>query len=299
MHGMRCAAVFLLLMTARPVFAEADGDPFSRWTEIGGIRVHYLEAGSDPSPGPPLLMVHGWCGSAEDFRPLMRALPEGTHSIAVDLPGCGLSDKPDVTYDLPYFMEFLRAFTGALGLERFVIVGHSMGGLLGLHFTNLWPWWVERLVLISPYGLTGEEGAWLPLAQSGNLVDILLTLNNRLFIEWALAANNLYKAQPDVLRAVADSTAKGILGRDGVRSTARITRNLIGRDPLDEILPTITTETLILWGDHDALLDPKWGRAFIALLPDARLTLIADAGHMSLLEKPRETAEAMAGFIAW
>jgi pimeloyl-ACP methyl ester carboxylesterase len=297
MHGMRRAVIVLLLLIACRAFAGADDDPLSRWTEVDGIRVHYLEAGAEGSRGPLLLMVHGWCGSAADFRPLMCVLPEGTHSIAVDLPGCGLSDKPDAAYDLPYFMGFLRSFCGALGLERFVLVGHSMGGQLALHFTNLWPGSVERLVLISPYGLKGEEGAWLPLAQSGSLVDVVLSLNNRLFIEWAIAANNLYRPAPDVLRAVADSTAQGILGREGVRSTARITRNLIGRDPLDGVLPTLLTPTLILWGDHDALLDPKWGRAFVALMPDARLVLIADAGHMAALERPQETAEVMAGFI--
>jgi pimeloyl-ACP methyl ester carboxylesterase len=297
MSGMRLSIVTLLLMTACLLFADEEGGPVSRWAVIDGIRIHYLEAGGEPSAEPPLLMVHGWCGSSADFGPLMRALPAGTRSLAVDMPGCGLSDKPDAAYDLPYFMNFLCTFTEAFGLERFTLVGHSMGGQLSVHFASLWPGRVERLVLISPYGLKGEEGPWLPLAQSGCLVDAIFGLNNRLFIEWALAANNLYRPSPGVLSALADSTAEGILGRKEVRATARITRNLIGRDPVEGILPGVRAPTLILWGDHDALLAPRWAQQFVALLPDVRLRWILDAGHMATLEKPQEAAEAIAGFL--
>ena len=145
----------------------------------------------------PLLFVHGWCGSAEDFRSLLDALPESYHSVAVDLPGFGLSAKPDAPYDTAYFVSFLRSFTETVGFASFVMVGHSMGGQFAVHYTTRWPEAVQRLILIDPYGLAGEEGWMLPLARLGPLVDLAFALNNRLFIEWATVGNVMYHGSRD------------------------------------------------------------------------------------------------------
>ncbi len=159
MRGAGLAAILLLM--GSPV-AGAEDTP-ARWVTVDGNRIRYLASG--PEGGPVLLMVHGWAGSAEDFRPLFALLPAGTRAVAVDLPGCGFSDKPDAAYDLPYFLDFLHHFCAALGLERFTLLGHSLGGLFAVHFATLWPGMVERLILAAPYGLPGEEGSILFLSR--------------------------------------------------------------------------------------------------------------------------------------
>lgn len=294
---MRAIFIAALLLLFPLGFANAADDPLSRWIDVEGLKIHYLEAGRGQPDDPLLLMVHGWCGTAEDFRPVLLALPDTMRSIAVDLPGCGLSAKPDAAYDLPYFMEFLRSFCVAMGLDRFTLVGHSLGGLFAVRFTTLWPGFVEKLVLIDPYGLKGEEGALLALARLGPLVNLGFLLNNRLFIEWALTGNVLYHPRPEVLRASADATARGILGCDASRATARITRNVIGRFPVDDLLPSVRQETLVIWGDHDKLLPPQWAPRFVSLLPSVRLEMVRDAGHMPMVEKPGQTTELIVGFV--
>jgi pimeloyl-ACP methyl ester carboxylesterase len=291
----RRAALAAVLLAAAAVRGVAETDPLSRWTVVDGRTIHYLEKG-DPS-APAILMVHGWCGSAEDFRGVISALPDGVRAVAPDLPGCGRSEKPVAAYDLPFFLAFLRSFSDTLGLGRFTLVGHSMGGHFSVHFTDRWPESVERLFLIAPYGLKGEEGAYLALARMGPLVDLCFLLNNRLFIRWASAANLFYKPTPELLDATVEATAQSILGCESARAIASITRNVIGRDHVDDMLPRIDKETLVLWGDHDKVLAPLWGPRFEALLPRVTLVIVPDAGHMLMTEKPLETADLISRFV--
>ena len=298
------------------------------WVDVNGMRIHCLQAGgagARPGDGsePPLLMVHGWTGAAADWAPLLRALPGGTRegesgtreaesgtreaesgtreggrrAIAVDLPGCGLSDKPDAPYDVAWFLDFLHAFCAAIGEPTVVLAGHSMGGQIAVHFTARYPSMVEKLILIDPYGLKGEGGRRGPLARLGPVVNVAFSLNHRRVIELTIRRNILHSPDPELLRAAVDSTASSILGRDGARAVARVTRRVIGRAEVDALLPGISQPTLLLWGENDRLLPPRWADAFAALLPRATVQKIPAAGHMPMFERPREVAEKITRFL--
>jgi pimeloyl-ACP methyl ester carboxylesterase len=263
---------------------------------VNGIRIHCIETGGS-GVGPLLLMVHGWAGSAADWDPLLRALPARIRAIAVDLPGCGLSDKPDAAYDMPWFLDVLHGLCAAFEARQIMLAGHSMGGQIAVHFVSRYPDIVEKLILIDPYGLKGQEGRRQPLARLGPVVNLAFLLNTRKFIEWAMRANVLHNPPPELLRTAVDSTAVSILGRDGARAIARITKRVIGRAYVDALLPGIFQETLVLWGDHDRLLPPHWAHAFASRLPRASLRMVADAGHMPMFEKPAVVAELIAELI--
>jgi 2-hydroxymuconate-semialdehyde hydrolase len=271
------------------------------WITVNGMRIHCLATGADAAASggnaPPIIMVHGWAGAAADWAPLLRALPGGTRAMAVDLPGSGQSDKPDAPYDVPWFMDFLRAFCAAAGAPTIILAGHSLGGLFAVHFTARFPSIVEKLILVDPYGLRGEKGKGEPLARLGPLVDLSFRLNRRAFIEWEIRRNVLHLSDPELVRTATDSTASSILGREGARAIARVTRRVIGRLHVDGLLPGISQPTLLLWGENDSLLPPRWGDAFAALLPRATLQKIPAAGHMPMFERPREAAEKIARFL--
>jgi 2-hydroxymuconate-semialdehyde hydrolase len=269
-----------------------------RYREVNGMRIHCLEAGSAPEHEPPIVMVHGWTGAAADWAPLLGVLPAGMRAVAPDLPGCGLSDKPDAPYDVPWFLGFLHALCAALPASTIVLAGHSMGGQLAVHFAAHHPAMVEKLILIDPYGLRGEEGRMRPLARLGPLVNAAFALNRRWFIERAIRANVLHDQSPDLVKAAVESTATGILSRDGARANARITRRVIGRDHVDALLPGISQATLVLWGERDRLLPPAWADKFVSLLPRATLEKIPNAGHMPMFEQPARVAEAISRFLA-
>lgn len=269
----------------------------SRFVTVNGVRIHCNESGGR-GDGPPLLMIHGWAGSAADWDPLLRALPDGMGALALDLPGCGLSDKPDAAYDMPWFLEILHGLCAAVGAPRVVLTGHSMGGQIAVHFASRYPDMVEKLILIDPYGLKGEEGGLRPLARMGPVVDLAFKLNSRQFIKWAMRANVLHNPPPESLRTAVDATAVSILGREGARAIARITKRVIGRAHVDALLPGIFQETLVIWGDHDRLLSPLWAHSFASRLPRASVRMVADAGHMPMFEKPAFVAALVAEFTA-
>jgi 4,5:9,10-diseco-3-hydroxy-5,9,17-trioxoandrosta-1(10),2-diene-4-oate hydrolase len=297
MPGMlRSLFMVALTLAVSPAFA-ADA-PLSRWVDVDGTVIHFYEQGRGQAGDPVLLMIHGWCGAADDFIRLLPALPEDLRLIAVDLPGCGRSGKPDAAYDPAYFQRFIGRFCATLGLTKIVLVGHSMGGQLAAHFAATCGDLVERLILIDPYGLKGEEGdGWAGLADSGGFVDFVFSLNNRLFIEWGIDGRVLYKPPQELVSALADSTARSILGPDGVRAISRVTRNVIGHDQVEGVLPDIAQPTLVIWGNRDQVLPLRWAHTFVSLLPNVVLETVEDAGHMPMLEKPGQTAGLIDRFI--
>lgn len=291
----------LLASLAPAAPLDAVDDALVRWGEVDGIAVRYVDTGSpEGTPGrdapPTILFVHGYCGAAANFLSLLPFLAPSARCIAVDLPGCAGSAKPELDYDIPFFVRFLESFRRSLGLERFVLAGHSMGGQIAVHYTRGFPAAVQKLILIAPDGLAGEEGGWRVIARLDPLIDAGLSLTNRSFVTIALRTIVFHDpalVNPDLV----DCFAKGLLTPEGAYATALITRRIIGHDPVDEVLPDIQQETLVVWGEKDRLLSPRWAPRYIELLPRAELAVVPECGHVPMLEKPRLTAVLIAEFV--
>ncbi len=266
--GLLLAAMSVMLLFVTHAFAAEAVDPLTRWVTVNGLRIHYLEAGRGKAGDPVILMVHGYLATSNDFRSLMLSLPLQYHSIAVDLPGFGLSAKPNAAYDTPYFVAFLRSFAIAKKLSRFDLIGHSLGGKISTQFAFRWSGYVNRLILIDSFGLTVEEEPWAGLAQLGDSIDAGFLRN-----------------------------APKTVNQEKSRATARITRNMIGQDPIDRVLPRIRQRTLLLWGDDDPILPSHWSETFRSLLPDVRFYMIAGAGHVPMADKPDIVRQLVVSFL--
>jgi pimeloyl-ACP methyl ester carboxylesterase len=119
-----------------------------------GTRVRVIE--SIPDQRDTVLLVHGWGGSVYSFSETIPAIAAaGYRAIAIDLPGHGLSDKPvdDEKYTTAALADTVLAVADALGLRRFTLVGHSMGGGIALELALRGERRLERIVLINPIGL--------------------------------------------------------------------------------------------------------------------------------------------------
>jgi pimeloyl-ACP methyl ester carboxylesterase len=227
----------------------------------------------------------------------MERLPPGVRAIAVDLPGSGQSQKTGIQFTPAYFVDFLADFLGTLKISRIILVGHSMGGAIAVHFAAKNPNLVEKLVLIDPDGLPGEEGALGNLRTMGFIVDLGLALNNRLAVEFTTRLNVFHN--PDlVTREFIDSVAETCLSANGRHAQSTITKEVLGHLPVDTLLPLLRAPTLILWGEDDRVLHPKWGRDFAARIPGSRLSIISNSGHMPQFENPSAVAEQILDFAA-
>ncbi len=108
-----------------------------RWLERDGVKLFYEEA---PGDDPPVLLVHGWCCDHTYFAPQFEHFASsGSRVVSVDLRGHGHSDKPERGYTMQAFADDLAWLCEEIGLERPVVIGHSMGGIVAFDLASRYP----------------------------------------------------------------------------------------------------------------------------------------------------------------
>lgn len=136
-------------MSTRPAWVDDDLFPFtSRFTDIDGHTVHYVDEGS----GPTLLLLHGNPTWSFLWRDVIRALRDDFRCVALDYPGFGLSTaKPGYRYLPEEHADVVTGFVDALGLSEVTLVGQDWGGPIGLAAAQRRPGVFERLVLVNAW----------------------------------------------------------------------------------------------------------------------------------------------------
>ena len=269
-----------VLHRATRVWLRAQGVR-SEYVPVKAGRIHYLVAGA----GPPLVMVHGLGGRAQDWALLLPPLARhGFHVYALDLLGYGRSSRPDVDYSIALESGVLRQFFEALHLEGADLGGWSMGGWVALKFTLDHPERVRRLVVFDSAGLKFKP-----------------RFDTRLFDSKTPAEVNRYMAvltphpphQPDFV-------ARDII-REMARESRVVNRALAsmerGDEQLDGRLGAIRAPVLIVWGSEDAVV-PLWcGEEMHREMPQSILAVIDGCGHLAPVECRRRVLPETLHFL--
>lgn len=266
--------------TARRV--EAQVPPLGRFVEVGGTRLHYVDRGE----GPAVVLLHGLGGNLRNFHTLIDRLATRHRVIAPDRPGCGYSTPAGAQPGLFEQASIVAAFLHGLGLERPLVVGHSMGGTLALALALDHPHSARALVLISP---ASHEVHDPPPAFKG--LDIASPWLRRV-IAWTLAAplgrlkhTAMLRAifSPEPVSADFDTAAGGALGARPSSFVAASTDMEALPEELAAMTPRYPSLSLpvdILFGRRDPICPVAiHGEPLAAAVPGARLHLI-DGGHM-------------------
>jgi len=302
MRARLCAAaaitVFLVVGCAggRPV-VESYPEESAAEVAIDGVAIRYLDFNPDAS-GLPFLYIHGYSGSGFESSFFVDDLEPTRRVVAPDLPGSGWSEKPEIEYTLDYMVRFVEDFADTIGLRRFVLIGHSMGGQISVAYAAQHPERVDRLILIAPYGLEGEAGRVLSfLATTGSLVDAGMRLHSRLLLDLVVDYNVFYdpeKIPQDFVDYIAIATFQTDNGLDALAS---ITRNVVAQDGIRGLLGDISMPTLIIWGAEDGVLDFRYAADFNSGISGSRLVAIPNCGHMPQVECHLEAAAAINSFV--
>src|SRR6266550_3955065 len=150
-----CAAVLLALVLAPPTFAEKSKPPAgqSHFAKLDGTRIHYVNYGKGREA---LVLIHGWTSNLEFWRDQIPDLAKRNRVIAIDLPGHGQSDKPQITYSMDLFARAVDAVLRDAHVDRAVLVGHSMGTPVIRQFYRKYPQKTLALVIVDgplrPFG---------------------------------------------------------------------------------------------------------------------------------------------------
>jgi pimeloyl-ACP methyl ester carboxylesterase len=271
---------------------DVDWRAHQRWVILDGQPVNVIELGV----GPPLVFVHGLIGRWTHWVEQLTAFSEHHRVIAVDLPGFGDSPLPtEEEISIPGFARTIDLVMDALDVSAAAFVGHSMGGFTSVELAISFPQRVERLVLVSPAGLStyNDPHALLLLAQARRFKGIFNGYHALVAAHAELLARrprlrrlepttNIVTRHPDRLPApfaaefVRGLAAPGFI--DGIEANL----NYDYRDRLGEI----ACPTLIVWGKRDKVVSAKDANLYEQLIPNARKVLFEDTGHMAMIERP-------------
>jgi pimeloyl-ACP methyl ester carboxylesterase len=241
----------------------------SRWTTVGGIRIH--ERSRACAPGTlPVVLLHGLAVSHRYLMPTAHALA-GRHPVHVpDLPGFGLSDKPRHALDVREHTAIVAAWLTARGLGRVCVVGHSFGAEVAAALARHRPEAVAALVLGGP---TADPVARSRRGQIGRWSADLMVEDPR---QAAILARDVRDAKP--WRVVAT------LGHSV-------------RNAIEEDVRLVTAPALVLGGGWDTVAPPRWRRRVATLCGGTSVT-IPGSGHNVLTTAGRASADAIARHLA-
>ena len=271
------------------------------YVDVNGLPTRYLRAGT---MGPPLVLLHGVGDSALDWQWAMPTLAR-THRVYVpDLPGSGGTIKSDVDYSPAFFTQFLSAFLDALQVKHAAVIGHSLGGLVGLRLALSEPSRVSALGLVASAGL-GRKVTYA-------LRSLALPGTGRLAVAWgkrppgaaqrALGRSTLLFARPwRVPRKWLKEQYRlarlpGFL--EAQLATVRAQVGLRGqREVLVDRLAQLEVPTRLVWGTSDRVLPYSQAKEAVSRLREGSLELISDCGHSPHVEQPERFVSALDRFL--
>lgn len=260
------------------------------------LKVRYKDVGT--GEGPPLVLVHGLQTSSYSWRYNLERLAKDRRVIALDLVGSGLTDHPrDFGYSPQRIAHFLDAFRRALKIERWDVVGNSLGGVYTAVYAAQYPEAVRRLVIIHAPGFV-EEGPFFGLEQMrrGRVPELV----SAFFGPWMIREYLLYhrpnlKSEEEIEQyslPFADAEGKAAfwhIVREGLAP------ELVGQLP--GVLSKIKAKTLLIWSTSDALIPPWTGHRWEQSIPGARLEWVPESSHFPHVEAPVTTERLILGFL--
>ena len=239
--------------------------------------------------GRPLLLLHGFTGSAGTWKPLIDALPPHFRTIAPDVIGHGRSDSPPDAgrYRMECCVADLLAMLDTLQVERAAVLGYSMGGRGALHLAAAAPERVGALVLESSSpGIADPAERQARVAADAALAESIERAGLAAFVErWERLP--LFASQSS-LPHEARARLRAQRLRNDPRGLANSLRGMGAgsQEPLWEQLPALNIPTLLIAGELDAKYCALAGQ-MQALLPNARSAIVPGAGHAVHLEQPQ------------
>lgn len=273
----------------------------SKFVELAGHEVHYVEAG-DPGSERLIVLLHGFGASAFSYKNNLEILGEVGHVIAYDRAAFGFSERPTDwetnPYGTPGQLQVLDELVELFGQDKAVyIVGHSAGGSIAASYAVENQEKLAGLVLFAPAVLSGGGGPsginWIyDIPQLDHLGPLLVS---------TIATSGLdilYASYFDE-SAVTQETLNGYTAPLEVIGWERAfwEFNKAPRDrTVGERLTEITIPTLVITGDTDEVVATEDSRQ-VAEIMRAELVIIPQTGHLPNEEKPTEFANALSKFI--
>ena len=264
-------------------------------TTVDGTVLHWAEIGH----GRPLVLLHGLTDSHRTWHRVAGALSCERRVLMLDLPGHGLSGRPDRSYGLDWHADVVGAWMDQLGLDEVDLVGHSFGGGVAQFLLLSHAERIRRLGLVASGGLGREVSLGLRLLSlpgAEHVVQPFLGVGTRIALSrlsgsgfadedcrWQARVNSA----PGSARALV-RTVRGVIDLGGQH------RHFLDRAHEVELLPPIA----MFWGEHDEILPVVHAHRTADAMEGVELTTFAECGHFPHLQQPEQFVAALSEFLS-
>ncbi len=260
------------------------------------MRLHWAEIGN-ATDTVPVVLLHGMLDSHLTWKLVAGALAAHRRVLMPDLLGCGLSERPDASYELGWHAQVVARWLDTLGLEHVDVVGHSFGGGVAQMLLLERPARIRRMILVASGGLGRGVGFWLRLATLPRVVELFgqpfMALGTRLALGGASAMSKPDIAELSVLNAQRGSarafarTVRDVIDWRGQR------RNFLQRAHEITQFPPVA----VFWGDRDAIIPIAHAKAFEASVEGVVFKHFDGCGHYLQQERPEAFVTAVREFL--
>ena len=262
-----------------------EGIVEQREVTIGTLKTSYLLCGT----GEPVIFLHGAGAGAVTWYPSIHTISKNFQVLALDIVGYGESDKPDAPYNRAYFSKWLNDFLKELKIAKAQIVGLSQGGAIALQFAIDHPEKVDKLVLVDAAGLGAKVSFW-PLLGMLWMNYFPSSMANRFNSPYLL--HNPTTRDPNHIGYSIE-----VLQSKGGKNAFKQGRGTAVSKIPEALLKQIENETLLIWGKDDKLFPVEYGEAAAKIIPNAKLRVIQDAGHLPLMDQPEIFNKILSDFL--
>ena len=274
------------------------GSPPSQFIRLSnGVNVHLRDEG-DPD-APPIVLVHGHTEDLHAWNHIVKNLVESFRVIRFDLRRHGLTGPaPDNDYRIENYVSDLSMVVDHIGIDRFVLVGHSMGGRISARYTLEKPERVNNLVLVSASGAPAKEDRSPPMA--------LRAMKNPFgrFLIRRIWSRSMAKKSLEGMVFDGSSITDEEIDRmwdfsiypgnmDAMFQEFRETWDAL--DPAD--IKEIATNTLLIWGKEDSICPESMGIWYDSHLPNSTMVVIPNIGHNPHFECPDRCSDEISSWL--
>ena len=267
--------------------------------ELRGLRFHYRDWTSQQANAPDLVLLHGYTGHCRSWDAFAKVMTKQYRVLALDQRGHGETEwAPADQYGTMEMVADLDAFVSALRLERFVLLGLSMGGMVAIAYAGMRPVQLARLVIVDIAPEIAVEG-----------------IQN---IQQSVARSDVFDSVEEAFRRARvdnpippeghhyDRVRASLMRTDEGKWTYRYDRAL--RDPGNQRLRLAVEEgwdsvasfnvpTLLIRGEHSPLLSRDVADKFVSIAKNSQLVEVPGSGHPVPLDKPEGFLDAIQTFL--
>ena len=266
---------------------------------VHGQRIAYLDVGE----GPSIILIHGFGGSMWQWEYQQHALSQHFRVLTLDLPGAGLSDKPEIDYRPDQMLDFVVGFMDAVKTPQATLVGNSMGAGLAIGMALAHPTRVDKLVRVDGLPQHVMEKLTSPSVRRAletSAPSWLVSFSNWLF--GGLMIKSVLKEivhDPALLTPAVIERSNRNRQRPGlIKPIMAVRKNLtLWESGFARRVGEITHPTLVLWGEEDRVFPVAVGIEIHQTIKGSRFIRIPQAGHIPQWERPDMVNQELITFI--